>query len=147
MAIEIRILQAQDASILNNVASDVFDDPIVPPAVQEFLSSPHHNLAVALDQGVVIGFASAVQYFHPDKLHPELWVNEVGVSPSHHNRGIGKALMNALFEAAQNAGCAEAWVLTERKNAPAMRLYKSVGGHEEQDDTVMFTFKLGAVAD
>ncbi len=143
MPIEIRILQSEDAYILDHVAPNAFDDPIQPRAAQEFLASPTHHLAVAIEDGLVVGFASAVQYVHPDKPRPELWVNEVGVSPSHQGRGIGKAIMHALLEYARETGCAEAWVLTERNNLPAMRLYQSVGGEEEQQDTVMFSFKLG----
>lgn len=63
MSIEIRILQYEDASILNHVASDVFDDPIVPRAVEEFLGSPHHHLAVAIEEGMVVGFASLSSTF------------------------------------------------------------------------------------
>ena len=146
MPIEIRILQSEDASVLDHVASDVFDDPIVPQAVQDFLAFPDHHLAVAIDQGMVVGFASAVQYVHPDKPRPELWVNEVGVSPSHQNRGLGKALMQALLEVARDAGCSEAWVLTERNNQPAMKLYKAVGGEEEKEEIVMFSFRLDTEA-
>ncbi len=51
--------------------------------------------------------------------------------------------MQALLDLARKAGCAEAWVLTERNNLPAMRLYQSVGGEEERQDTVMFSFKVG----
>ena len=142
MPIEIRILHTKDASILDHVAPDVFDDPIVPQALQEFLDSPRHQLAVAIDEGMVVGFVSAVQYVHPDKPRPELWVNEVGVSPAYQNRGVGKALMQALLEVARDAGCSEAWVLTERNNQPAMRLYQAVGGEKEQEEIVMFSFKL-----
>jgi ribosomal protein S18 acetylase RimI-like enzyme len=142
MPVEIRILQQEDAAVLDHVAADVFDDPILPHRVKEFLDSPLHILAVALDGGIVIGFASAVRYFHPDKPRPELWVNEVGVAPSHQNGGVGKALMQALLEVAREVGCSEAWVLTERNNQPAMRLYQAAGGEEGQDDIVMFTFRL-----
>lgn len=37
---------------------------------------------------------------------------------------------------------AEAWVLTERTNLPAMRLYTALGGEETPDEAVMFTFYL-----
>ena len=146
MPIEIRILQPGDEKFLEHVAPDVFDDPVVPQGVQEFLSSPHHHLVVAIDDGRIIGFASAVQYFHPDKPGPELWVNEVGVAPSHQKRGIGKAIVQAVLEVARNAGCSEAWVLTERNNQPARRLYKAAGSQEEQEEIVMFIFKLGMEA-
>jgi ribosomal protein S18 acetylase RimI-like enzyme len=142
MPIEIRILRNGDDSVLANVAPDVFDDPIDVHAAAEFLSDPRHHLAVAIDNGLVVGFASAVLYVHPDKPRPELWINEVGVSPTHHRRGIGRTLLDVLLDVGRNAGCAEAWVLTDRSNPAAMHLYASVGGQEAPGNQVMFTFFL-----
>jgi GNAT superfamily N-acetyltransferase len=141
-AIEIKILGRGDAAVLTNVAPEVFDDAIDIQAADAFLADPRHHLAVALEGDLVIGFASAVYYVHPDKPRPECWINEVGVAPAWQAHGVGKALLHALLEAARKAGCAEAWVLTDRSNAPAMRLYASVGGSEAPGDTVMFTFPL-----
>jgi ribosomal protein S18 acetylase RimI-like enzyme len=140
--IEIKLLGRTDLSILHNVAEDVFDDPIVESSTEEFLNDPRHQLVVALDDGLVVGFVSAVIYMHPDKPAPELWINEIGVAPTHQRQGIGKALMQAILEEAKQAGCTEAWVLTERDNLPAMAMYKSTGGEETPPDSVMFTFKL-----
>lgn len=142
MSIEIQILQPGQEAILANIAPDVFDDPIISPTAREFLSDPRHHLAVATENNVVVGFASGVHYIHPDKPAPELWVKEVGVAPTHRSQGVGKALMQALLKAAQDAGCVEAWVLTDRDNMPAMRLYKSIDGDEAPGETVMFTFRL-----
>jgi len=144
MAVQVRVLHNGDESLLDQVAADVFDDAIVPAALKDFLASSFHHLAAAIDEDVVVGFASAVHYLHPDKPRPELWINEVGVAPSHQGRGIGKLLMKALLEEARRAGCSEAWVLTERTNQPALALYTAVNGQEQQD-TVMFTFKLDTV--
>jgi ribosomal protein S18 acetylase RimI-like enzyme len=82
-----------------------------------------------------------VHHVHPDK-EPELWINEVGVAPTHRGQGIGKQLIDALLEAGRSRGCTEAWVLTDRTNEAAMRLYASRGGKEFPRDQVMFTFKL-----
>jgi aminoglycoside 6'-N-acetyltransferase I len=139
---EIRILQAGEEAVLERIADEVFDDPIDPRAAVEFLADPRHHIAVALAEGVVVGFASGVHTIHPDKPHPEFWINEVGVSPAFQRRGLGKALMRALLARARELGCREAWVLTERDNSPAMRLYQSLSGEECEDDTVMFTFFL-----
>lgn len=79
---------------------------------------------------------------HPDKARPEFWINEIGVAASYQNRGIGKSLMRALFEVARALNCLEAWVLTERENGPAMRLYQSLDGQEAPEEIVMFTFHL-----
>jgi ribosomal protein S18 acetylase RimI-like enzyme len=138
---EIRILREGDEPVLDRIAADVFDHPIDPHAAREFLGDPRHRLAVATDDGLVVGFVSGVIYVHPDKPTPELWINEVGVAPSHQGRGIARRLLESTLEDARASGCREAWVLTDRSNQPAMRLYES-GGGEASGDHVMFTFRL-----
>ena len=140
--IEIKLLGAKDAHSLNRLAADVFDDPIVESSAREFLDDPRHRLVVAIDSDVVVGFVSAVIYLHPDKPAPELWINEIGVAPTHQRQGIGKALLQAMLEEAKQSGCTEAWVLTERENAAAMTMYKSTGGIESVPDPTMFRFRL-----
>jgi aminoglycoside 6'-N-acetyltransferase I len=144
MAIEIKLLGRQDGGVLAHVAPDVFDDPIDVGRAEEFLADPRHHLAVAVDDGLVVGFVSAVHYVHPDKPRPELWINEVSVAETHRRQGIAKRLLHAVFAAARGLGCAEAWVLTDRVNTPAMRLYAAAGSSHEPTDHVMFTFRLSA---
>jgi aminoglycoside 6'-N-acetyltransferase I len=144
MAIEIKFLGAQDAGVLANVAPDVFDDPIDVGRADEFLADPRHHLAVAVEDGWVVGFVSAVHYIHPDEACPELWINEIGVAATHRGLGVGTRLLRALFAVARGLGCAEAWVLTDRANTAAMRLYAAAGSTEGPTDHVMFTFKLDA---
>ena len=141
MAAEIRSLRAQDLAVLDAVAPGVFDDPLDPAATLAFLSDPRHHLVVAIDAQVVVGFVSAVHYVHPDKPAPEMWINEVGVAETHQGQGIGTALIAALLEIARRLGCTEAWVLTDRNNERAMRLYRAGGGTATHDH-VMFTFRL-----
>jgi len=141
---DIRLLGPSDQAVLANVAPDVFDNPLKPATVDEFLGDPRHHLVVAIDAGRVIGFASAVHYVHPDKDAPELWINEVGVSASHQGRGVGKAIFRRLLEHARDLGCGEAWVLTNRSNRAAVRLYESSGGVNTADDEAMYNFSLRA---
>lgn len=141
-SIEVRILRHDEVSILTNVDDDVFDDPIDAGACRQFLADPHHRLAVAIDAGRVVGFASAVICLHPDKPKPELWINEIGVASRYRGRGIGRRLMDVVLEAGRAAGCRDAWVLTDRSNDAARRLYAAAGGRESGDH-VMFTFPLG----
>jgi aminoglycoside 6'-N-acetyltransferase I len=142
VGVEIRLLGPLDADLLANVAPDVFDDPIDPARTREFLADGRHHLVVAVDDGLVVGFVSAVHYVHPDKPRPELWINEVAVAASHRGRGVGKAMMRAMAAVGRDAGCAEAWVLTDRLNPAAMRLYASSGAVEDAPDAVMFTYHL-----
>ena len=139
--LQIRILKPGDEKVLETVAPDLFDDAIDARATREFLGDPRHRLAVAIEDGVVVGFVSAVLYVHPDKPAPELWINEVGVASSHQRQGIARRLLQCTLDEARTAGCREAWVLTDRSNHAAMRLYDA-GGGEASGDHVMFTFRL-----
>jgi ribosomal protein S18 acetylase RimI-like enzyme len=143
MSIEYRILGPGDDGTLASVSAEVFDHAIDAAGAHEFLNDARHHIAVAIDDGVVVGFASGLHYLHPDKPRPELWVNEVGVADTHRGRGIGSGVLRCLLDHGRALGCGEAWVLTERSNEAAIRLYASVGGREPEDETVMFSFSLG----
>ena len=137
----LKVLAGLDNSLLKNVAEDVFDNSIDESFAREFLSDPRHHIVVAIADGVVVGFASAVHYIHPDK-PPELWINEVGVAPSHQGQGIGKAIMKEMLQLGRRLGCKNAWVLTDRGNEPANRLYQFTGGQIAPGDTVMYEFDI-----
>jgi ribosomal protein S18 acetylase RimI-like enzyme len=139
VALEIRILGVGDETILHHVADGVFDEALDASLVAEFLRDPRHHLVVAVEDREVIAFVSGVHYVHPDK-PAQMFINEVGVAPSHQGRGIGKAIVEAMLQHARRLDCSEAWVLTDRGNEAAMRLYASAGGEEASPDSVMFTF-------
>jgi aminoglycoside 6'-N-acetyltransferase I len=139
MELEIRLLHLGDLAVLDKVADGVFDAPVQERLAREFLADARHHLAVAIDDGVVVGMASAVDYVHPDKA-PQLWINEVGVAPTHQRRGIGRLLLEALLEHGRALGCTEAWLGTEEDNVAARRLYESAGGRAEP--FILYSFPL-----
>lgn len=132
MAVEVPLLGPGDAQALARVGADVFDNPVDPGLAQEFLTDPRHHIVVAIDDGLVVGFASAIHYVHPDK-PAELWINEVGVAPTHRRRGLGRRTLTALLRHGRSLGCVNAWVLTDRDNAAARALYAATGGIEGAD--------------
>lgn len=147
--IDVRILTIRDAELFSSIADDVFDEPINPEYVAAFLSDPRHHIAVGIDDGVIIGFASGIDYIHPDK-PAELWINEVGVAPTHQGRGLGRRILDYLLAHGRSIGCHTAWVLTETGNVPAKALYASAGGIVDADvddpdaQPVLFVFQEGA---
>lgn len=141
MAIEIRLLGADDAQVLQNVDPDVFDNPVDPAWTARFLSDPRHHIIVAIDAGLVVGMITAVDYFHPDKA-AQLFINETGVAESHRRRGIGIRLLHAMLEHGRAIECNEAWVGTESDNIAARSLYERGGGLSE--DFVLYSFDLSA---
>lgn len=142
MTVTVRLLTIDDAALLETAGTDVFDDAVLPASAAAFLNDPDRLIAAAIDAGRIVGFASAVLYFHPDKPHPELWINEAGVAESRQRQGLARALLETLKEAGRARGARLAWVLTNRDNAPARAAYKSAGGREAADDVIMIEFDL-----
>lgn len=142
MADIVRMLNASDAALLKAAEPGVFDDPIASARAAEFLNDPRHHIAGAIVNGRLAGMATGVVYVHPDKPAPELWINEAGVAARHQGRGLGRALIAALLKAARDAGCADAWVVTETTNARARRLYEACGGEAAPEAAVLYEFAL-----
>jgi ribosomal protein S18 acetylase RimI-like enzyme len=142
MAIAIRVLRAGDEAVLANVAEGVFDERVKPELARAYLAEPRFRLVVALDGDLVVGMASGLVHFHPDK-GPEFFVNEVGVGDAYLRRGVGKQLVRAILAEAKAAGCTEAWLGTEADNAAALALYRSAMGEGgDEEPMVVFTFRL-----
>jgi aminoglycoside 6'-N-acetyltransferase I len=124
MMVEIRRLRRGDEALFDRVAEDVFDEPIDRARLAAYLAEPGHHMIVALRDGEVVGQVAAVIHRHPDK-PTELYIDEVGVTPALHRRGIARRMLDAMFALGKELGCEEAWVGTEPDNVPARRLYES----------------------
>lgn len=136
-----RLLGPRDAGMLERVHEDVFDHAPRPELAREFLTGDQNLLAVALEGDLVVGMASGLIYVHPDKPR-QLFLIEVGVAAPWHRRGIARVLCRMLLDEGARRGCEEAWVATEVDNAPARALYEALGGVEDDDRAVVYTFPI-----
>ena len=121
-------------------AEHLFDGPVVPAALRSFLADPRHHLCLAYVDEVVVGFVSGVELTHPDK-GTEMFLYELGVDEEHQRRGIGAALVRALYELAQERGCYGMWALTDHGNEAALRTYAGAGADEGSSE-VMLTWTI-----
>ena len=141
MSIEIVLLCNANAELLKNIAPEVFDDEINPQYLGAFLDDPRHIMYLAVDNKVVVGMASALEYFHPDK-PPQLWINEVGVALSHRKQGIGRKLVQVLVAAAKDRGCIYAWLGTDMENVAAQACFSSVPEVENPQHFLLYEWEL-----
>ena len=125
--ITVKLLDENDLDLLLSADISVFDGPIRPDLAKAYLAHPDYLIALASDGDKVVGMATGLYYFHPDK-PLEFFVNEVGVAESHQRQGIAKRLMTTLFDAARRRGVKYAWVGTEDDNIPAKALYAALDG-------------------
>lgn len=129
--IEILRVTPAKAGVLDRVAEDVFDDIIDPALLAAYLVQPGHLMVVAVADGLVVGQARGMAHLQPDE-PTQLYVDNLGVAPSHQRRGIARRMLRELFAWARELGCRSFWVATETDNAPARALYAQLAGEAEE---------------
>jgi aminoglycoside 6'-N-acetyltransferase I len=139
MDIEIKHLVVGDEAVLHYVAADVFDEAIDPKLLTAYLTETNHHMIVAVKNDEVVGQIRAVVHKHPDRTD-ELYIDNLGVTPSLQRQGIATKLFNAILELGKNAGCKDAWLATEQDNDQAKGFYKTYGVKAKA--TVAYFFKL-----
>ncbi|MEM8789509.1 MAG: GNAT family N-acetyltransferase [Pseudomonadota bacterium] len=117
--------------MLDHVAEEVFDDDIDRADLARYLADPAQALIVAMANDVVVGQIKTILHRHPEK-PPTLFVEELGVAPTHRRRGLGTALLHAAEAIARARGCTEIWLATEPDNAAANAVYAAAGWSPQQ---------------
>lgn len=142
MHIELRFVRSGDEALFERIAPEVFDEPVDPARLAACLADPAHHMMIALQDGIVIGQCAAIIHRHPDKVD-ELYVDEIGISPTHQRQGIARRMMEAMFDHARKLGCGEAWLGTEPDNIAARRLYETLdAGGEPAEVCVLYAYEL-----
>ena len=139
-AAEIVRLTAANASLIDTVADEVFDEPVNADRLAAYIASPGHIMLLAVAAGEVVAQCAAVIHRHPDKV-TELYIDEVGVAPAFQRQGLATRMLDAMFAIGKAEGCGEAWVGTEHDNIAARRLYETRGG-TTAEPFVMYVYEL-----
>lgn len=111
--------------------------------IKTFLDTPNTIFLLGYVGDEVAGMISAYVLPRMDSNKSEVFFYEIGVNENYRGKGVARKLIERLKQIAKDEGIKEMFVLTNRSNIPAMNLYKSTGGVEEEEkDGVMFTYKL-----
>jgi aminoglycoside 3-N-acetyltransferase I len=105
----------------------------------ELLADDRTIFLVAFDDDVPVGLVLGHELPRRHAPRSKLFVYEVDVVRTHRRRGVAAALFAELDRIARERRIPSGFVLTDRDNEPAMALYESVGGRDEQD-VVQWTF-------
>jgi aminoglycoside 3-N-acetyltransferase I len=95
--------------------------------LEKFLSRPENVLIVAEQKGMPKGFLLAYMLDRVDRDQKMVCLYEIGVSESHRRRGIARAMIESLKLLCKQENAMKAWVITNRSNMAAVRLYERTG--------------------
>jgi GNAT superfamily N-acetyltransferase len=87
---------------------------------------PILGFCAAQDDGVLLGFVHYL--FHPVTwaVSPRCYLEDLFTSSDARGRGVGRALIEAVYAAADRRGADQVYWLTQNSNATARRLYDQV---------------------
>jgi ribosomal protein S18 acetylase RimI-like enzyme len=98
-----------------------------PAYLKKLLARPENVLIVAEQDGVPVGFLLAYLLDRVDRDQKMVCLYEIDVAESYRQRGIGRAMIETLKSLCKHENAMEAWVITDRSNLAAVRLYQSTG--------------------
>ena len=116
------------------------------PRPQRFLANPSNYLIVAEVAMELAGFVMAYRLDRLDRDTAQLFVYEIGVLPEFQRRGIGTQLMREIGRIVAAEGLMEAFVLTDRANVAAQRLYGGTGATIDEDQSMLFVYRTHAAS-
>lgn len=86
---------------------------------------PMHAL-VAVADGQMLGLAHYLFHRSTIRIEPSCYLQDLFTVPAARGRGVGRALIEAVYERARAAGCSRVYWQTHESNATAMALYDRV---------------------
>lgn len=86
---------------------------------------PVHAL-VAEGQGHLLGIAHYLFHRSTTSIEPSCYLQDLFTNESSRGKGVGKALINGVYEQAQIVGAARVYWQTHETNLTAMKLYDKV---------------------
>jgi len=144
MNVQIRRLERHETGLAEEVVRGFKGSSRSPDSLNEFLGNPANYLLVAESEGEVGGFLMAYRLERADREASQMFVYEIGVAAPWRGLGLATALVQGITALARAEGMFEAFVLTNRNNEPARRLYAHTGGIVEDDAAVLFVYPFGA---
>jgi ribosomal-protein-alanine N-acetyltransferase len=119
--ISVQAAENGDIAEIAAIEAAVAETPWSAAQFSEELGLPHARLLAARDGGEIVGFLDI--HIASGDAH----INELGVTPSRQNEGIGWALMSYALALAKNEGCTVVSLEVRESNHAAIRLYEKAG--------------------
>lgn len=135
-------VHAMPADLLGRVNARFPDHRWEATNAARFCADAANVLLVAYRGDLLCGLLVAYRLRCLDGRRAQVFIDEVDVHEDSWRRGIGRAMVSAILDIAREMGADEAWVQTHAANAPAVALYRAVGGVQEEPDETIVSFAL-----
>jgi len=129
---------------LLNIALDKLSNPVElkidKTRLKNFLEYPQNLAFIAKYNDEVCGFIYGYSLMALDAA-PQLFVYSVDVFSDYQNKGVGSKLFQYVVDYSRDNGFSECFVITDKGNKRACRIYEKAGGKNDYDDEIVYVIK------
>ena len=118
---QIRAWEEKDLTKIEEIERRCFADPWKTADFIGVLQYPVYRSFLAEEGGQVCGYGCMIVLFETAE------IANIAVDIPYRRQGIGREILNAMHEAAKNAGAEEALLEVRMHNTSAISLYESLG--------------------
>ena len=110
--------------------------------IRAFLSEKQNIAIVAKLDGKIIGLMYGYSLTRLDYETPQFFMYSVDIREEYQNKGYGSQLVKHVVDWARDSGFCESYVLTNKDNPRACKVYENAGmKHSESDCERMYEIK------
>jgi GNAT superfamily N-acetyltransferase len=102
--------------------------------IKMFLSEPQNIAIVAKLDGKIIGLIYGYSLTRMDGKAPQFLIYSVDIHETYQDKGYGSRFVQYAVDWARDNGFCESWVLTEKDNPRACRVYEKAGMTHSKND-------------
>ena len=109
--------------------------------VRQFLANPMNWFFACIENGEIIGYAYGYEVNRLNDIGNMLYIHTVSVVTKYHRQGIGRTMLESIKAACKLFGICRFFLITQKSNTAACKLYESVGGISAHDDNEVYFFQ------
>jgi len=139
MSLTFEMLQEKDIPQLKDILENYLENP---EQIKAFLAEKQNIAIAAKCDDKVIGLIYGYSLTRMDGKAPQFFIYSVDIHPAYQEKGYGSLLMEYVVNWARTNGFSESFVITDKDNPRACRVYEKAGmTHSENDCERMYVIE------
>ena len=104
-----------------------------------FIDAPNTYGFAAKQGNAILGFAYCYKLTHPYVGTDSFFLYSIGIFPEYQNKGLGTGFVECIKRFAfEELKCGEVFVMTDKGNKRACRVYEKCGGKNDYEDEICY---------
>ncbi|HOO68328.1 MAG TPA: GNAT family N-acetyltransferase [Bacilli bacterium] len=137
--IEIKLLGTNNTKEMKEIIED--DNMIFSKAnIINFINKAGNYGFIIIFDNKIVGFSYGYGLLRPDG-KKMLYIHSVGLLKEYQNKGLGSMLMKYIVDYGKNNGFSESFVITNKGNLRACKVYEKVGFKNDIENEIVYVLE------